>query len=125
MSMIDSDKLGSKIAGHSNYHGDDILCAIYCMAEGKEIDTIKPVDNNGSVRYGRWIPCSERLPEHKEARYWICTDTGYQCECRWTDNRFGIGNLSGEWGWLIFDTPQYSKVAAWMPLPEPYREVIE
>lgn len=69
----------------------------------------------------RWIPVTERLPEHKKTCYWICTDTGYQCECRWTDNRFGMGNLSGEWGWSIFDTPRYSKVVAWMPLPEPYK----
>lgn len=68
-----------------------------------------------------WIPVTERLPEHKKTRYWVCTDTGYQCECRWTDNRFGMGNLSGEWGWSIFDTPQYSKVVAWMSLPEPYK----
>ena len=57
--MIDSDKLGSKIAGHSNYHGDDILCAIYCMAEGKEIDTIKPVIEAEPIKRGRWIACTK------------------------------------------------------------------
>lgn len=65
-----------------------------------------------------WIPCSERLPIEEKKTYWVCTDTEYQCECRWTNNRFGIGE--GEWGWSIFDTPQYSKPIAWMPLPEPY-----
>ena len=68
----------------------------------------------------RWIPCNERLPKEEKKTYWVCTDTGHQCECRWTNNRFGIGE--GEWGWSIFDTPQYSKPIAWMPLPEPYRE---
>lgn len=68
----------------------------------------------------RWIPVTERLPEPEAKTYWVCTDTGYQCECRWTNNRFGIGE--GEWGWSIFDTPQYSKPIAWMPLPEPYKE---
>ena len=67
-----------------------------------------------------WIPCSERLPRKEKKRYWVCTDTEYQCECRWTNNRFGLGE--GEWGWSIFDTPQYSKPIAWMPLPKPYRE---
>ena len=68
----------------------------------------------------QWIPCSERLPEEEKKTYWVCTDAEYQCECRWTNNRFGIGE--GEWGWSIFDTPQYTKPIAWMPLPEPYKE---
>ena len=69
----------------------------------------------------QWIPCSERLPEAEKERYWVCTDTEYQCECRWTNNRFGMGEFD-EWGWSIFDIPQYSHVIAWMPLPEPYME---
>lgn len=66
-----------------------------------------------------WTPCSERLPIEEKKTYWVCTDTEHQCECRWTNNRFGIGE--GEWGWSIFDTPQYSKPIAWMPLPTPYK----
>lgn len=72
------------------------------------------------LSYDNWIPVSERLPKKEKKTYWVCTDTEYQCECRWTNNRFGIGE--GEWGWSIFDTPQYSKPIAWMPLPKPYRE---
>ena len=68
----------------------------------------------------RWIPCGERLPEKAEGQYWVCTDTGYQCQCRWTDDVYGLGS-SGEWAWKIFDIPQYSHVIAWMPLPEPYK----
>lgn len=68
----------------------------------------------------QWIPCSERLPEKKRKTYWVCTDTEYQCECRWTNNRYGIGE-SDNWGWSYFDVPQYTEVIAWMPLPEPYK----
>ena len=68
-----------------------------------------------------WIPCSERLPKKERRTYWVCTDAGTQHECRWTNNRFGM-TVSDKWGWSIFDTPQYTKVIAWMPLPEPYRE---
>lgn len=69
----------------------------------------------------RWIPCSERLPEEEKNKYWICTDTEYQCSCRWTnDNPFWNGKTS-DWHWSIFDIPQYSKVVAWMPLPKPWR----
>ena len=32
------------IAGHSNYHGDDILSALTCVAEGKEVSPIRPMD---------------------------------------------------------------------------------
>lgn len=68
----------------------------------------------------RWIPCRERLPEKAYGQYWVCTDTGYQCQCRWTDNVYGL-YPSGEWSWKIFDIPQYSHVVAWMPLPESYK----
>ena len=43
--MINADKLAKRIAGHSNYHGDAILAAIYCAAEGKENDNpIRPIE---------------------------------------------------------------------------------
>lgn len=38
-----AEHVGGAIAGHSNYHGDSILCALYCAAEGKEIDYVKPL----------------------------------------------------------------------------------
>lgn len=34
----------SKFAGHSNYHGDTILCKLKCMAEGKEVKPAIPID---------------------------------------------------------------------------------
>lgn len=43
--VINADKLAKRIAGHSNYHGDSILAAIYCAAEGKENDApIRPIE---------------------------------------------------------------------------------
>lgn len=42
--LIDADKLARRIAGHSDYHGDSILSAIYCMAEGQVTDVpITPI----------------------------------------------------------------------------------
>lgn len=72
----------------------------------------------------KWIPVTEQLPEKEKRTYWVCTDTGYQCQCRWTNNIFGIGE-SDEWGWSIADVPQYHKVTAWMLLPEPYEPLKE
>lgn len=89
---------------------------IFCPDTGcKELD---PIKNLPAAE--QWTPCIERLPEKKRSVYWICTDTGYQCECRWTNNQYGLGE-SDEWDWSIFDTPQYSHPVAWMPLPEPYK----
>lgn len=52
-----AEYVGSKIAGHSNYHGDSILCALYCAAEGKEIHTVKPLD---ITEYGYNVVVQER-----------------------------------------------------------------
>lgn len=70
----------------------------------------------------QWIPCSERLPDEVEKTYWVCTDAGYQCECRWTNDMYGLGtNEWSKWGWHVMDKPQYSKIIAYMPLPESYK----
>lgn len=66
----------------------------------------------------KWIPAEDEPPKERRS-YWVCTDIGYQCECRWTDNIYGLQE-SGDWGWSIFDIPQHSKVVAYMPLPKPY-----
>lgn len=68
----------------------------------------------------RWIPCSERLPEETRKSYWICTDAGYQCECRWTNINHLFTDLTMKWHWHIMDVPQYDSVVAWRPLPDPY-----
>ena len=82
----------------------------------------KSVNEASEILRRRWIPVTERLPKQEKRTYWICTDSGHQCECRWTNNVyniFGIGE-SDEWAWNIADVPQYHKVMAWMFLPEPY-----
>lgn len=63
----------------------------------------------------KWIPCSERLPE-KEC---LCLVTikkkngGYKVNTElYSYDNYGIG------GFWTFDY-----IVAWMPLPEPYKEV--
>ena len=69
-----------------------------------------------------WIPVSERLPDAEKKIYWVCTDSGYQCQCRWTNVNHFWTNLTTDWHWHIMDVPQYSKVVAWRELPLPYSE---
>lgn len=42
------------IAGHSYYHGDRILAALTCIAEGKEVNSVRPADV-APVVHGRWV----------------------------------------------------------------------
>ena len=110
--MIDADVLGLTDFEIAMCNGsfEDGLKMI--LSKIQNAPTIEPEQ--------RWIPCSERVPEQVNKSYWVCTDTGYQCQCRWTNNLYGFGE-SDEWEWKIFDIPQYTKVIAWMPLPEPYK----
>ena len=73
------------------------------------------------LEQSRWIPTAERMPDEEEKPYWVCTDGGYQCECRWTNANPIFTHLTIDWHWNIFDIPQYSKVIAWRELPEPYK----
>lgn len=61
----------------------------------------------------QWIPCSERLPEH--GGWYIVTRRINK------DNDRCVGLLwySTAHGW------EWDNAIAWMPLPEPYREVSE
>jgi len=70
----------------------------------------------------RWIPCSERLPDHPENDdYYLVT---IQCEHYdgWDDYVTGFAKWT-KYGWdeLSCYIGQI-KVIAWMPLPEPYAE---
>lgn len=41
---INYEELFRLIVGHSDYHGDAILCAMVCLAEGKEVNMIRPLE---------------------------------------------------------------------------------
>lgn len=95
-----------------------ILDSIDTFCAGWRDYAMKQIDDLPSEP--RWISVGERLPKEEKMHYWVCTDTGYQCQCRWTNDVYGLG-ASDRWEWKIFDIPQYQKVVAWMPLPEPWK----
>lgn len=77
----------------------------------------------------RWIPCSERLPEEKDAG--ILKKLGIEkrsedvlatVEVKGERMTVTACTYNGKWEWdMKYAFPDY-KVIAWMPLPEPYRE---
>lgn len=86
------------------------------VANGVQV-SIKVIESLPSAEIPQWIPCSERLPNEKEGVYLICTDYGYLCSCRWTNDVYGLGATEwSAWGWHRLDVPQYSRVVAWMDL---------
>ena len=86
----------------------------------------KDIDEQPTIQpEPHWIPVTEEPKEEKKS-YWVCLEDGGQCQCRWTNDIYGIGaNAWSKWGWKKADLPQFSKVVAYMPLPEPYKGVTE
>lgn len=108
---------------------DDISCIL------EEVESVDAKDTNVP---SKWIPCSERLPEDGDCRFYMCLvenhieDFPMMCQFE-EENGFGfykyiydpisLGFLDTE-----FDTMEelgYEKVMYWMPLPETYREVTD
>lgn len=89
------------------------------MAEGEIYD----------IEYQRWIPCSERLPEERDAGVLKKLGTDKRSdyvlatvEVKGERMTVTACTYDGKWDWnMKYAFPDY-KVIAWMPLPEPYRE---
>ena len=105
-------------------------CDIKCDYAKAHDVAIKAIDQ--VAKTGRWIPCSERLPE-KGGQY-LVTRVPKTCGNLW--NRVYIVNYSDLMGlrkeriWWSgnvgkIDFESYDDVLAWMPLPEPYKAEME
>ena len=62
------------IAGHSYYHGDRILAALTCIAEGKEVNPVLPTDLVPVVR------CKDCEYSYDEISY-LCCSHGVCVDC--------------------------------------------
>lgn len=112
--MINADKLAKRIAGHSNYHGDSILAAIYCAAEGKENDApIRSIETPPN----EWVSVEERLPTDERPVLvfvgYADTMTGFI-----TTSSYFCFDANPHWQWdgLVRDE---QRTLFWMPLPAP------
>ena len=89
---------------------------------------------NEQPKAGEWIPCSERLPDDRDNRFYMCTVENHEEDppmfCQYEEEYgFGFWNDIYDEHTLGFVDSEfktneelgYEKVVAWMPLPEPYR----
>ena len=89
---------------------DDISCIL------EEVESVDAKDTNIP---SKWIPCSERLPEKNKLVL------GWYKDNPFSGYTYGIV-MKTKMGWVFDYGNRYcSNVAAWMPLPEPYREVTD
>ena len=83
---------------------------LYKMAEVLGVSAEYLLTGNKKEEYGKWIPCSERLPEDNTDVI-VCFYSGIVTEMRYWEN----GNFQG-----IYEHTTKS-IVAWMPLPKPYK----
>ena len=77
----------------------------------------------------QWIPCSERLPEEKDAGILKKLGTNKRSdyviatvEAKGERMTVTACTYDGAWDWnMKYAFPDY-KIIAWMPLPDPYKE---
>ena len=74
---------------------------------------------------GKWIPCSERLPEpnrhdalNVDVYYLAQTEFGDMIVASYNEAHEGTKWWEQMYSYRIFD----DEIIAWMPLPEPYKE---
>ena len=100
----------------------DCQKCVFCGFSGfKQFQTAQPeikgiITENGRIKMltaQHWIPCSERLPD-RAGLYWITAV--YGSDTRIMTSRFFDGT---KWERIRRD---YTKIIAWMPLPEAYKE---
>lgn len=96
---------------YTEYHaGKAVIKDRSLLAEAME-KLARYEDAEEKDRLGKWIPCSERLPEDNTDVI-ICFHNGEITEMRYLGN----GIFQG-----IYEHTTKA-IVAWMPLPEPYKE---
>ena len=93
---------------------------IHCDSEEDKEWMMKKLESGDDAKdtnvLSKWIPCSERLPEKNKLVL------GWYKDNPFSGYTYGIV-MKTNIGWVCYYGNRYcSSVAAWMPLPEPYKE---
>lgn len=104
MRLIDADALKTRFEPKQAYFTESI---------------VRKIDTEIEIQETQWIPCSERVPAYDESlpEYIVTDDSGCLRHC-YIDPDLPGNFATVEEGMLI-------KAVAWMPLPDPYKEVQE
>jgi len=126
MRLIDADALIKIINGLSSLAlimNGFRECADKCIVE----EIVKIIEHMPTIeperKTGRWIPCSERLPE-EYGNYLATMDDGDVQECTYSPEK-NTPFMRGGWSTCEADGIVFldiAEVIAWMPLPSPYKE---
>jgi hypothetical protein len=105
--------------GIARAYDDTYDITIHCESSEEQEEVRKALEN-----FPRWIPCSERLPKDKRQVLVYARSVHYAL-AKYDEMRNADGTYKKQW--VTFDAwkPFYTikEVIAWMPLPEPYKEV--
>ena len=121
MRTIDADALINLIPApiHTSPDGQDLVLMSDVIEAIKRAATIEP-----ERKTGKWIPCSERLPEKPEQVLIYAWNVHYVL-AKYREIRTWEGIYKMAWVMEdAYNAPHEIKhdVIAWMPLPEPYND---
>lgn len=117
MRLIDADKLECVSATMPHEASED-----YKEGYGDGMNyVLEIIDDLPTIDPVKWIPVSERLPlSREEVIVSVCDKTG---DTRYNSTSHGWLTTDKEY-WIVDDEIN-NYVVAWMPLPEPWKEVTE
>lgn len=105
--------------GYSSFNLDFVL-----EWRKQYFEVAEAVDAKETNVPGKWIPCSEKLPEESDY-YMACVYDeevdDYDYRKNWFAHKDDYDIDESEWRELM----PFERVTAWMPLPKPYKEKTE